>query len=293
MISPSLPLVKFEELLLMKVEFDRLLEEFGIKQTNNRFDQCEAIIKKALSVENPKDTGSLRHSITELSDTEAILELRKVGILSDENLRRILPIIVSGHLTKIGRHSDKPDHSRNVMFEMALLNFLHLRGYRVRYEDGNDVILKHNDQDISIECKRLRVVSDSSIKSNLRKAYHQLEKTRKDHSIGVVALGIEEYIFGKDELLLVESGEYAEQALAEFNRSFINKHGKWWQLRGLIKDPLFCPAVFICIKATVYDFKNNITGTGFFLTTNNTSYPPSQTFEKIKFLGDEATGWTR
>lgn len=293
MYFPSLPLIKFDQLLLIKVEFDKLLKEFGIKQNNNRFDQYEAVLKEALSTKSPKDTGNLRHSIAELSDIESVLRLRKSEILSNDDLKRILPIIISGHPTKIERHSDKPDPSRNIMFEMALLNFLHTRGYQVKYEDGNDVVLKHGGQSISIECKRLRVISDSSIKNNLRKAYHQLEKTKESHSIGVVALGIEEYLFAKDELLLVQGGENAEQALAEFNKNFIHKHGKWWQLRDFIKDPVFSPAVFVCIRATVYDFKNNITGIGFFMTANNTSYPPAHTLEKVAFLEDKINSWRR
>ncbi len=280
------PLVKFDRVLEIKRDFDELLTQFNIPHGTNRFDQYERILNKMLSETNPKDSVYLRHAIAELSDLESLSTLYAVGILTQEKLRKILPTIVSGHPIKSERMDGRLDPSRNTLFELTLLNFLHLRGYNVKYEEGNDVILVKNGKFIAIECKRLRVISPTSIKNNLRKAYQQLEKTKAHRFLGIVAIGIEEYLFSKDEILLVESGEDAIEALSQFNKEFIAKHGKWWQLRDFIKDSVFCPAVFVCIKATVFDFKNNITGTGFFMTANNTSYPPSSSFQNIKFLED-------
>jgi hypothetical protein len=291
MASPKSPLLRLTDIPNLKAKFDKILNEFNIKQTNNRFDQYERIFNKAFSAPNTKDTPELRHAIAEISDLRAIIELREVGVLSDEKLRKILPIIISGQTRRVDRVSDQPDPSRNVMFELSLLYFLHKLGHQVSYEEGNDVILNRNGESISFECKRLRLISKSSIKGNLRKAYHQLENTKDKHPLGIVVLGIEE-VFEKDLVLVVQGGEAVENLLTEFNKNFIDQYGKWWQLRDQIKDPVFCPAVFVCIKANVYDIKNNVTGTGFFVTANNTSYPPSETFDKITFIQEEQAGWS-
>ncbi len=279
-----------KEVFNIKNNFDCLLVDFGIRSTGNRFDQAEKILEKAFASSNTKETVYIRHAISELYDLGVIISLYKNNVLNKEKLSKILPIIISGDFFKEFRKDPKPDPSRNVMFEISLLNYLHSNGFNVEYEEGDDVRLCHDGKKYAIECKRLRSISDNTVKSNLRRAYRQLDSVKDVVDYGIVALGIEEYVFAKDEILVVDSAISAKEATTQFNKDFINKYGKWWQITSFIKDKKYSPAVFVCMKSTIYDFKNNITGPGFFITANNTDYPATDSFKEILFLKDEK-GW--
>lgn len=251
--------VSFQELINSRLMYDEALVRLRIKPKRNRWIVAYELAKEleenriAGTIEkiDGERLGRMRYALTDLDGMRSILMQFKndTSPLFREKFKKIL----DGSESSVDELSTN-NEPRNTQLELMICARLKEVGLDAELGHINpDILVRANGRTYGIECKRIFIGSERSIRDNTKKAIEQLNNHFLDDrdftKRGVVLLGIDR-IYTKGEKILISSDENSVlSGLGEEVERFIKANRHNWHGVEKITNEQIC-GVFVHMSVT-------------------------------------------
>jgi hypothetical protein len=215
------------------------LKSLGIDYSLSRFAKYEKDIEKLENftsvekIKNSDDKAVLDSYDSALEAHDLIMIHKGLGGIKEDELTRKLKWFVGGPVHASNEKSDGRSHvARNTGIELLVTSNFVLGGFKVNFQTDADVVVIDKDNHFQVECKRSS--KESTLKSNLDKAYSQLKRRYAEYeesclSRGFVVLSIGKIVNPENKVLGVKDGSEILGIMDQIVRDFLNNNKSIWQ----------------------------------------------------------------
>ncbi len=227
-------------------------------QANSVVEACEWLCKHGLNLQNTR-INKYKNDLIELADyfeadkikefqalksfddivnstaeaSEFIYIYRGLSRLTDKTIIAKLRDFIKG--PESSNHelpSSSSNRARNVSFELYMAALFVLAGFEIDLTSLADIIVKINEFQVFIECKRPQ--SETGVNGNINDALSQLNKryevaTDQNLARGIIALSVSKISNQNTNFIETNDELSIRPILFRKNKEFADKFGKKWQ----------------------------------------------------------------
>jgi hypothetical protein len=230
---------RYEDLLGLEPVLQKILKDNNVNtHPNHRFNTYFKLVKDLnearkngeVDLISNEKMGDMRYALHDLSELKRIIGGIQASSVSSDILGDKLKKMLEGSHSRVDEKLANTT-PRNTQFELLLFGDLVRAGLACRLREPNpDIEVAADTRVYAIECKRVFVKSDNSVRRNVEDALTQIRKTIGNDSEkrGVVAIAIERRLTDGDKILSAGNEATARARMGKEVEEFIRQYSRYW-----------------------------------------------------------------
>lgn len=214
-------------------------EHLGLRTESTRFSTYYKTLANSKPLKNFENYKN--HLLTLKEINEFITIYRAFRDEPKENILVQVESIISGKPYRQDRRIDKSDTSRNFLLELSIAARLKLSGAKVETKNISDIVVRFENTNIYIECKRVR--SERKLLKRIHKADGQITERTKttNNAHGYITVDVTDLLCTHKDIETYDSMDHfcteSTKRLANLSRKYEEK------IRSSISDTI-CSVIF-------------------------------------------------